>query len=109
MKVVFFYSNQHRAIFKEIDSRDLSRGLMAMAPATAGMSLATKITLATQPIKDLLIGLADPVCYVVFAWGLLECMLGKSSSGITRMKYATLGYLGMNYIPDFMAVLRGGR
>lgn len=75
----------------------------------AQTDIAAQIWEASEPIKQLLIGLADPVCYIVFSWGLLECMLGKGSTGVTRMKYATLGYLGMNWLPTFMEVLRGAK
>lgn len=72
----------------------------------ASTDITEKVTKASQPIKDLLIGVADPVCYIVFTWGLLEAMLGKGASGLTRMKYAALGYMGMNWLPVFMEIMR---
>jgi len=68
-----------------------------------------RIEKASKPIKDLLIGVADPVCYLVFTWGLLEAMLGKGASGLTRMKYAALGYAGMSWLPVLMEILRSAK
>lgn len=82
--------------------------VMAAIP-NESMDITAKITKASQPIKDLLIGIADPVCYLVFTWGLLEAMLGKGSSGLTRMKYAALGYAGMNWLPVLMDILRSAK
>lgn len=75
----------------------------------ASTDITAKVQKASQPLKDLLLGAADPVCYLVFVWGLLETMLGKGSSGLTRMKYAALGYMGMNWMPVFMDIMRNAR
>lgn len=77
--------------------------------ALSSSDITTRISKASQPIKDLLIGAADPVCYLVFTWGLLEAMLGKGASGLTRMKYAALGYAGMNWMPVLMEILRSAK
>lgn len=71
--------------------------------------ISEKMAKATEPIKDLLLGAADPVCYIVFVWGLLESMLGKGASGLTRMKYAALGYMGMNWLPTLMEIMRNAK
>lgn len=106
------------SVDKEITKKDMA--MLAALIATATISSPTgamastgdiidKITKAGQPIKDIIIGAADPVCYVVFAWGFLECMLGKGSSGLTRMKYAALGFMGINWMPVFMEILRSAK
>lgn len=71
--------------------------------------ISEKMAKATEPIKDLLLAAADPVCYIVFVWGLLESMLGKGASGLTRMKYAALGYMGMNWLPVLMDIMRNAK
>jgi len=102
----------------EITKRDIAT-LAALVAATtfvnptevmaASTDITEKVTKASQPIKDLLIGVADPVCYIVFTWGLLEAMLGKGASGLTRMKYAAIGYMGMNWLPVFMEIMRNAK
>ena len=86
----------------------LAAGADAMPASAAvnGADIADKISKASEPIKQLLIGIADPVCYIVFVWGLLETMLGKGQSGLNRMKYAALGYAALNWLPVLMQILR---
>ena len=83
--------------------------LAAPGELLAAEDISEKIAKAADPIKQLLIGVADPVCYLVFVWGLLECMLGKGSSGISRMKFAALGYAGLNWLPVLMQILRSAK
>jgi hypothetical protein len=83
--------------------------ILPVAAQAAPADLSNKVATASQPIKDLLLGVADPVCYIVFAWGLLECMLGKGESGVKRMKFAALGFIGLNWLPFIMDILRGVR
>jgi hypothetical protein len=113
-----FHGHQVLNIDTEITKKDLAilTALVATvtittpdgAMATNG-EITEKISRATQPIKDLLLGVADPVCYTVFVWGLLEAMLGKGSSGLTRMKYAAIGYVGMSWLPTLMEILRSAK
>jgi len=108
--------SQSKTITLDLTGRKLIKAaaLAAVIIATTGAEPAMaatadiqdRVNRASEPIKDLLIGVADPVCYLVFTWGLLECMLGKASSGVTRMKYATLGYMGMNWLPVLMDIIR---
>lgn len=120
MRVIAFkVINRHVMGFDtEITKRDLA-ALAALVVAAnlmnpndamaASSDITEKVTKASQPIKDLLIGVADPVCYIVFTWGLLEAMLGKGASGLTRMKYAAIGYMGMNWLPVFMDIMRNAK
>lgn len=120
MKVTAFQLIQGRVlnIDTEITKKDLAILAALVTTATianpigvmaASGDIADRVAKASQPIKDLLIGIADPVCYIVFVWGLLETMLGKGSSGLSRMKYAALGYAGMNWLPVFMEILRNAK
>lgn len=70
--------------------------------ATHGTSLAS----AFAPVKELLLDIADPLCYVMFVWGCIECICGRPASGLNRMKYAAIGYIAINWIPVVMAAIR---
>jgi len=95
-------------VYRVIDN--ITQGKIPPAVMFAGVPAIDRVAAeASRPIKELLIGAADPVCYVVFCWGFLECMLGKQESGLRRMKYAALAYLGINWTPYFMTILRGMR
>jgi hypothetical protein len=74
--------------------------------AFAAGSQSVGITSAFEPVKKLLIDLADPLCYVMFVWGCIECIVGRPASGLNRMKYASIGYIAINWIPVVMATIR---
>ena len=121
MRITAFQISRGRQVLDvntEITKKDLTRLTALVATITllnssdvmaANGDITEKISKATQPIKDLLLGVADPVCYTVFVWGLLEAMLGKGSSGLTRMKYAAIGYVGMSWLPTLMEILRSAK
>lgn len=64
------------------------------------------IASAFEPIKELLISLADPLCYIMFVWGCVECIVGRPASGLDRMKYAAIGFIAINWIPVIMNTIR---
>jgi len=121
MRITAFHVSHGRQVLNvdtEITKKDLAVMVALVTTTTltdptsamaATGDIADRVSRASQPIKDLLIGIADPVCYTVFVWGLLETMLGKGSSGLSRMKYAALGYAGMNWLPVFMEILRNAK
>lgn len=64
------------------------------------------ITSAFEPVKVLLLDISDPLCYVMFVWGCIECICGRPASGLNRMKYAAIGYIAINWVPVIMSVIR---
>lgn len=122
MKITVIYANKKLpnalALDYELTAKDVAKRaavaavlmtLTANPAMAAGADITNRVARASKPIKDLLLGIADPVCYIVFCWGLLEAMLGKGASGLQRMKYAALGYVGLNWLPVFMEILRGAK
>lgn len=83
---------------------DLFLGGGAITAMAAGKQVV--ITSAFEPVKKLLIDAADPLCYVMFVWGCIECIVGRPASGLNRMKYAAIGYIAINWIPVVMATIR---
>lgn len=71
--------------------------------AAAGIESVDK---AFVPIKQFLIALADPICYVMFVWGCIECIVGRAASGLNRIKYAAIGFIAINWIPMLMGIIR---
>lgn len=61
---------------------------------------------AFEPVKALLISLAEPLCYVMFVWGCIEVICKRPASGLDRMKYAAIGFIGVNLIPVIMEVIK---
>lgn len=74
--------------------------------STASAQSVSTITSAFEPVKDLLISLADPLCYIMFVWGCVECIVGRPASGLDRMKYASIGFIAINWIPVIMNTIR---
>ncbi|KQL37105.1 hypothetical protein [Psychrobacillus sp. FJAT-21963] len=82
-------------------------GVTAIGTAnTVSAQSVSTITSAFEPVKDLLISLADPLCYIMFVWGCVECIVGRPASGLDRMKYASIGFIAINWIPVIMNTIR---
>lgn len=64
------------------------------------------IPAAFQPVKELLISMAEPLCYVMFIWGCIEVICKRPASGLDRMKYAAIGFIGINLIPVIMETIK---
>lgn len=78
----------------------------ASKAAAAGGFDINMVKVAVDPVKEFLIALADPICYVMFVWGCIECIVGRASSGLNRIKYAALGFIAINWIPMVMEIIR---
>lgn len=74
--------------------------------STVSAQSVNTITSAFEPVKELLISLADPLCYIMFVWGCVECIVGRPASGLDRMKYAAIGFIAINWIPVIMNTIR---
>ncbi|PUB09602.1 hypothetical protein [Paenisporosarcina sp. OV554] len=74
--------------------------------STAFASANGVIPSAFQPVKDLLISMAEPLCYVMFVWGCIEVICKRPASGLDRMKYAAIGFIGINLIPVIMETIK---
>lgn len=61
---------------------------------------------AFEPVKNLLISMAEPLCYVMFVWGCIEVICKRPASGLDRMKYAAIGFIGINLIPVIMDTIK---
>jgi hypothetical protein len=73
---------------------------------SVAMAAGTSLSGAFEPVKHLLLDVADPLCYIMFVWGCIECIVGRPASGLNRMKYAGIGYIAINWIPVIMRVIR---
>ena len=74
--------------------------------STAFASANGVIPAAFQPVKELLISMAEPLCYVMFIWGCIEVICKRPASGLDRMKYAAIGFIGINLIPVIMETIK---
>lgn len=74
--------------------------------AHANASVNEVIPSAFEPVKDLILSLAEPLCWIMFAWGCIEVICKRPSSGLDRIKYACIGFIGIQLIPVMMNVIK---
>lgn len=60
---------------------------------------------AFMPIVSLIQGLAFPVSFLGMAGGMLLVSVGQRHKGIQMVKWAAVGYIGMQFVPGMMEML----
>jgi cyanophycinase-like exopeptidase len=60
---------------------------------------------ACDPIIDLLQGVSYPVAFIMITGGFLLIMTGQTSRGMHFIKWACLGYLGLQFAPALMKIV----
>lgn len=78
-------------------------------PVMAGPDFQGQLHSALKPIHDLIKGFAHEIYAVFMAWGAIECIIGKTQQGFTRMKTATLGYVLLYWVPTIIDLVNGAR
>ncbi|MGZ4161943.1 MAG: hypothetical protein ACXVNF_14265 [Neobacillus sp.] len=78
---------------------------MAMPMPVLGLSISDKIIHAFDPIVQLIQGVSYPVCFIFVTAGFLVMMTGNKQKGLNMIKWAALGYIGMQFAPAIMAIL----
>lgn len=67
--------------------------------------IADKIINAFQPIIELAQGIAYPIAFLMVCGSFLLVMIGQRSKGLQMLKWAAVGYLGMQFAPAIMQIL----
>lgn len=73
-------------------------------PAHASM-MGDIIMKACDPIIDLLQGISYPVAFIMMTGGFLLIMTGQTGRGMHMIKWACLGYLGLQFAPALMKIV----
>lgn len=60
---------------------------------------------ACDPIVELLQGISYPVAFIMITGGFLLIMTGQTSRGMHFIKWACLGYLGLQFAPALMKIV----
>lgn len=68
-------------------------------------SITDKIIRAVDPIVQLIQGISYPVGFIMIAAGFLVIMTGNRQKGLNMIKWAAIGYIGMQFVPVIMALL----
>lgn len=79
--------------------------VMVMPTPILGLSITQKIIDAFDPIVQLIQGISYPVGFIMITAGFLVMMTGNRQKGINMIKWAAVGYIGMQFAPAIMAIL----
>lgn len=63
------------------------------------------VTNAFQPVIDLMQGIAYPLCFLMVSGSFLLIMLGQRAKGINMLKWAAIGYIGLQFAPTIMMLI----
>ena len=64
------------------------------------------ISVAVQPLVDMLVDLAEPVSYGFMVKGFLEMAAGKEHDGKKTIKSSITGFLGIQFMPQIFKIIR---
>jgi hypothetical protein len=81
----------------------MATGIPTPVLATIGMT--ARIVSAFNPLIQLVQGLSYPVGIVMMLSGFLVIMTGNKQKGLNMIKWAAIGYVGMQFAPAIMAIL----
>lgn len=58
-----------------------------------------------NPLIELLAGLGYPLTYGMLSIGMIMIITGKKSKGLEIMKWAAIGYIGLQFVPFLLNLL----
>ncbi|MGL4308764.1 MAG: hypothetical protein ACRCUM_04210 [Mycoplasmoidaceae bacterium] len=64
-----------------------------------------RIRVITSPIVELLAGLGYPITYGMLIVGALMIITGRKSKGLEVIKWACMGYIGLQFVPFLLGLL----
>lgn len=79
--------------------------ILSRADLAFASSITDKIIRAVDPIVQLIQGISYPVGFIMIAAGFLVIMTGNRQKGLNMIKWAAIGYIGMQFVPVIMALL----
>jgi hypothetical protein len=78
---------------------------ISMVSATDLTNTANTIRKTTSPIIELLASLGYPVTYSMLIVGAIMIITGKKSKGLEVIKWACIGYIGLQFVPFLLGLL----
>jgi hypothetical protein len=68
-------------------------------------NIADKMKEGLNPIIELLAGLGYPLTYAMLIVGAIMIITGKKSKGLEVIKWACIGYIGLQFVPFLLNLL----
>jgi hypothetical protein len=79
--------------------------LLSTDHASAAVDITGKIMTAFNPVVELVQGISYPVALIMLSGGMLLIMMGQKHRGLSLIKWAAIGYIGMQFVPALMEIL----
>lgn len=83
----------------------LTAALSAYASTVSAASIQDKIVHAFDPLIQLIQAIAYPVGFTMICAGFLVIMTGNRHKGLHIIKWAAIGFIGMQFAPGIMSIL----
>jgi len=83
----------------------LSQFATAASAAGPANAIQDKIIHSFDPLIEVISAMAYPLGFVMMTAGFLVIMTGNKSKGLHLIKWAALGFIGMQFIPGIMSIL----
>lgn len=81
----------------------LTNSQLAYADSLGGVS--EKLKVIVNPLIELLAGLGYPVTYGMLITGFIMIIMGKKHKGLEILKWAAIGYIGLQFVPFILGLL----
>ncbi|WP_339167127.1 TrbC/VirB2 family protein [Brevibacillus sp. FSL L8-0520] len=78
--------------------------VLRLEPASAA-GIADRIVSAFNPLIELVQGVSYPVAFLMICGSFLLIMVGQRSKGLAMLKWASVGYIGLQFAPAIMQIL----
>src|SRR5690348_13175134 len=103
-----FMNGDHKKennVESSIGTFPLFAGATVTPTGFVGDYVGDKIIGAFDPIIQLMQGLAYPIGFLTLSGGFILIMLGQKHKGIHMIKWACIGYVGLQFAPAIMKIL----
>ncbi len=77
----------------------------ATTAAPVQAAIREQIIKSCWPIVDLVQGISYPATYIMISAGVLMVIVGQKSKGLNMIKWASVGYICMQFVPAIMSIL----
>lgn len=81
----------------------LTNTTYAYADTLGGVTEKMKVIIS--PVVELLAGLGYPVTYGMLITGFIMIIMGKKTKGLEIIKWAAIGYIGLQFVPFILSIL----
>lgn len=79
--------------------------VLSKTESVLASGIGDKIVHAFDPLIQVIQGLSYPVGFVMITAGFLVIMTGNRQKGLHIIKWAAIGYIGMQFAPAIMTIL----